>query len=60
MSKIGPDICPLYIQKAFLLAGCVDCLQCCATDADMRARRSAAARCETGRDQINRCENLDT
>ena len=45
MSKIGPDICPLYIQKAFLLAGCVDCLQCCATDADMRARRSAAARC---------------
>jgi hypothetical protein len=33
MPKIGPDIYPLYVQKAFLLAGCDDCLQCCADDA---------------------------
>jgi len=33
MPKIGPDIYSLYVQKEFLLAGCDDCLQCCADDA---------------------------
>jgi len=51
MLKIGPDTYPLYVQKTFMLAGCYDCLQCCADDAAVLALRSVAACCEIGRDQ---------
>ena len=50
---------PLYVQKAFLLDGCNDCLQCCADDAVVLAWRSAAAaRCEIGRDRNKSCASL--